>query len=217
MQPEGFGQWLMGGITQRSVLGSVLINIFITNLDCGIECTLSRFVDDTKLSHVVEACHLKGLRQAWKIGLCESNDVQQGQVQGWSKPRYVQTGISHWEQPFWEGLRGLSKWKMNENLDTSQQYCVLAGQKANCILGSIKGGVLIRVREGISSPVCPCEAPFGVLHWGLGLPPHGTDGLGSEESHKDDQRIGTLLLGGQAEGARLRECSEEISLWPFST
>lgn len=53
----------MSSVSQESVVEPALFNVFVGGMDSGMECTLSKFVNNTKLCGVVnklegkEECH----------------------------------------------------------------------------------------------------------------------------------------------------------------
>ena len=66
-------QWQVASL-KGSVLGPALFNIFISNINSGIECTLSKFADDTKL------CGAVNTPEGWDV-------IQRDRLEQWfNKP-----------------------------------------------------------------------------------------------------------------------------------
>ena len=106
----------MSGTPQESVLGPALFNIFVDDMDSEIECTLSKFADNAKLSGAVNT--LEG-REAIQRDLGRLEKLAHENLMRFNKancrvlhlgrgnPRYLyKLGEDLLEQPCREGLGG---------------------------------------------------------------------------------------------------------------
>jgi len=145
----------MSAIPQGLVLGLVLFNIFVGDMDSGIECTLSKFANDTKLCDAVDtlegrdATHrdLDRLDKWACVNLMKFNKARckvQHMGQGNTKNKCRLGGEWIESSPTKKDLGVLASEKLNKTWQ-----CVFKSQKANCILGCIKSSVASKSREGI--------------------------------------------------------------------
>ncbi|PKU47393.1 rna-directed dna polymerase from mobile element jockey-like [Limosa lapponica baueri] len=118
----------------------------------GIECTLNKFADDTKLRGVVNMLEGRDAIQR-DVGRLEKRANEKLMKFNKAKCKVLHLGQGNPKHKYHLGgewIENSSEEKdlgvlVHEKLNTSQQ-CVLAAQKANCILGCIKRRVASRLR-----------------------------------------------------------------------
>ncbi|PKU48920.1 rna-directed dna polymerase from mobile element jockey-like [Limosa lapponica baueri] len=159
---------LISGIPQGSVLRPVVFNIFVGNMDNGIERALSKFADNIKLCGVVIMLEGRdGIQrdldrlETWaSANLLKFNNAKCKVLHlGRGNPRRKYRLGGEWleSSPEEKDLGMLVDGKLNMSWQ-----CVLTAQKANRILGCIKKSMTSRSREVIL-PLCSCETQPGVL------------------------------------------------------
>ena len=160
---------VMSGVPRCSVRGPVLFSSFVSDTDSGIECSLSIFADDVRLSGTPERGDaiekdldkLERWAQAkfmrFKKAKCKVQHLHCGNPRDQYRLGDEGNGISPVEKDL--GVLVGDKWDMS-------QQCALAAQNANCIMGCITS----RSREGTLPLYCALVTPHLEYCVQLGCP-----------------------------------------------
>ncbi|GAB0203041.1 mitochondrial enolase superfamily member 1 [Grus japonensis] len=170
LERDGFDGWTVQWMRNWAVH-----HIFNKDTDRGIECTLRKFADNTKLSGAVDTperqdaiqSDLDKLKKWACVNLMRFNKAKckvlhMSQGNPWYQYRLGDEGIE--SSPMEKDLGVL----VDEKLDVSRQ-CALADQKANHVLGCITRSMTSRSREGILSLYSALVRPrleYCVQLWG---------------------------------------------------